>query len=534
MFNPWPFQSEAVDKFFNSLATFQDSHPLIAMPTGTGKSVVIAMICERLLRLWPGRRIMILVHVKELVEQNEAELREIWPEAPTGIYSASLNRRDTLHPIIFGGCDSVVNNVEQFGHIDILLIDEAHLIAPVDNSVYQKIIGRLRNRNPYLRIGGLTATPFRLGQGLLVDTSIFTEVCFDITDYESFNRLIAEGYLAPLIPQPTSAEVDLSEVGTTRADFNAGESDEAVEKILYPALSECCAKAALRDHWIIFVPGIRTTEHASAILNEMGIPTTFVHSKIKKTERKDRVEAYKANQFRCIVNAEILTTGFNYKPIDFIGMLRATMSPGLWVQMLGRGTRVAPGKRDCLVLDFAGNAKRLGPINDPKIPKQKGKGNGDVPIKICPKCSSYNHTRARFCCNADCNFEFAVNLGIGQTAGNTELLRNDQPIIEMLDVTYVVYKKHVKATEGAIPCMKVTYFCGFQSFNEYICFEHRGAPRNNAKEWWRQRFPYNPNGPEYIPSTTDEALQHTSFLRKPSRIRVWVNKRYPEILTYEY
>ena len=118
------YQSECVDAIYNYFASGKSGNPIAALPTGTGKSVIIGGFVESALRQWPWQRVVMLTHVKELIEQNARKLLDIWPTAPMGIYSAGLKRKDIAQPIIFGGVASVVKNVGLLGHRDLVLIDE--------------------------------------------------------------------------------------------------------------------------------------------------------------------------------------------------------------------------------------------------------------------------------------------------------------------------------------------------------------------------------------------------------------------------
>jgi DNA repair protein RadD len=209
--------------------------------------------------------------------------------------------------------------------------------------------------------------------------------------------------------------------------------------ITYRALTEAVQIGQSRRSWTAFASGIDHAIHIAEMLRgTFGIDAAEVHSKMPDKERDRRIEAYKRGELRCIVNKDILTTGFDHPPIDLILMLRPTMSTGLWVQMLGRGTRpydpaingYLPGfptkKFDCCVLDYAGNTRRLGPINDPVIPKPKGKGRaGDAPVKICDACGAYNHTSARFClvCNNEFTF-MSPNIVANRRYGRTASIRS--------------------------------------------------------------------------------------------------------------
>lgn len=545
------YQDDAVESLFRFFSEHGgvdksgmpvEANPVVAMPTGTGKSLVIGGFTQRVLSYWPKQRILGLTHVKELIEQNANKLFELWPNAPAGIYSAGLGQRDTALPIIFGGVASVVKNLSAFGWRDLLLIDECHLISPNADTMYGEIYTGLKKVNPFIKVIGFTATDYRLGQGRLTDGGIFTHKCYDLTTIESFNRLIAEGYLAPLVPKRTKIELDVSSVGMNKGDFTASELQAAVDKseVTWAALQEACEYGADRRSWLVFASGIEHAEHTAEILNLMGVPAAAIHSKVKN--RDELIRAFKRGELRALVNNNVLTTGFDYPPIDLIIMLRPTMSPGLWVQMLGRGTRpwvdggyidvsgkgemlyIEGGKQNCLVLDFAGNTRRLGPINDPVIPKRRSGEKGDAPVKICEVCGVYNHTSARFCVN--CGTEFVFETKILAHAGTDELLRSELPIVETFDIDRVFYHLHEK--QGSPPMIKVQYYCGMRLFNEYVGLEHAGFPGKRARDWWRQR---NANEP---PSSTAEALQQIAQLRIPRRIRVWVNRKYPEILSHEY
>lgn len=209
-------------------------------------------------------------------------------------------------------------------------------------------------------------------------------------------------------------------------------------------------------------------------------------------------------------------------------MLRPTLSVPLWVQMLGRGTRPAYEKENCLVLDFARNTPRLGPINDPVIPKMRKGEAGEMPVKICETCGAYNHTKVRFCCQ--CGNEFSFQIKIVSKAGSDELLRSASsepvPKIEQFSVMSATYEKNPGKFDKP-PTLKVTYYTPLK-FNEFVCLQHNGLAGKMARDWWRKRHKTEP------PSTIDEALRYVSELRCPRFIRVHVNKKYPEILGAEF
>jgi len=525
MIVPRYYQQEAVDALW-SYFTDHGGNPVVAMPTGTGKSLVIAMFIRAALKAWRRQRILVLTHVKELIEQDYAKLLELWPTAPAGIYSAGLARREVCD-VTFAGISSVAKKPELFSPVDLVLVDECHLVSAKEDTSYRHFIKLLKADNPALKVVGFSATPFRLGQGRITDGGLFTDIAYDMTGVEPWNRLVAEGYLAPLIPKRTGTGFDLSEVSIQRGDYNLAELNQAVdrEEITRQALTEMLACAGDREHWLIFAAGVEHSDHVAAMLaKEFGVPAASIHSKLGGTERDQRIADFKAGRVRAAVNNNVLTTGFDFPAIDLIGMLRPTTSPGLWVQMLGRGSRPAPGKTDCLVLDFAGNTKRLGPVNDPVIPKARGKGpKGEAPVKICPACDCYNHTRATHC--VACGAEFTAKNNLAANADTRALVVGDLPEVDEFAVDAVFYAAHHKA--GAPPSLKVTYRCGLRQFSEWVCLEHTQAQfaRHKARQWWRQR-----SGGAEPPETVADAMRELTALAKPTAIRVWHNRKHPQVM----
>lgn len=557
------YQEEAIDALFRYFddhggtdATGQPirANPLIALPTGTGKSFVIGKFLERTFRIFPQTRVVMSTHVKELIAQNAKQLQRIWPLAPLGIFSAGLNGKDFTQPIVFGGVKTMAGKYDEngksvLGWRDLMLIDEAHLVGPSADSSYGQLILDLLAINPYLKVIGLSATIYRMGMGLLTNGPIFTDIAYTLCDIPGFSRLIAEGFLSPIFPKKTAIQLDVSNVGlSSTGDFNETALQAAVDQfdVTYGALSELVQLGFQRRSWLIFASGIEHAEHIAEMLRDVfGVPAAAVHSKMKSTDRDAILAAFKRGELRCIVNKDILTTGFDHPPVDLIGMLRPTMSTGLWVQMLGRGTRpydyrnplqYIPGfeftKTGCLVLDYAGNTRRLGPINDPLIPKPRGNGKpGDAPVKICPnkQCATYNHSSAREC--VACGEEFPIQSQgskLDRNSSDDELLRSDLPQVENFNVLRVTYSPHRSKRSGK-GSIAVAYYCeGLRTFFEWVSVEGEGFAKKRGRDWFRQRAPVEP------PETNAEILANSAYLRTPRQIRVWINKPNPEVLGCEF
>lgn len=562
MLKPRDYQLFAHDALWDFVHT-RTGDPLVLMPTGTGKSVIPAFFIRALIQSYSGARVMLATHVERLIEQNFAKLLKAWPAAPAGIYSAGLNRRDAHLPIIFGGVQSMYDKAEQFGRIDILFIDEAHLVSPKEAGMYQTLISTLRLCSPNMRIVGLTATGWRTDNGPLVGAGIFTDVAVDMTTLESWNYFVDAGYLSPLYSKRTNLHISAEGVPMLGNDYNLGKLEEAVDKehITRQAVQEMkwWADAEDRNCWMVFGVGVNHCEHVSDILNDMGVPAVAIHSKSKKPA--DLIDRFAAGEWRAAVSMNKLTTGVDIPHIDLIGVMRHTMSSNLWVQMLGRGTRpvYAPGynldvyeqriaaiaagskAHGCRVCDFARNTENLGPINDPIVPerrkKKKGSSAGAVPFKVCAKCNEYNNAAARFC--KACGDEFPLRVYMDGVSSDLEVMVRQSapqpdPIVERLHVVNITYNKHRKKNRP--DSLRVSYFCTGDGnmprmFSEYVCLEHIGPARDRALRWWRDRcIDADP------PATVDRALELSKLLRIPKRVCVWINppSKHPEIQSYEY
>jgi DNA repair protein RadD len=555
MLVPRDYQAEAVWSIWKYFEAHPTGNPVVAMPTGTGKAFCIALFLQQVLAKYPNQKILVATHSKELIGQNFEEFLGLWPTAPAGIYSAGLKRKDLYQRITFCGIASIHKHIEKFGHIDLMLVDECDLISQKDESMYMSVIKKLIAVNPYFRAIGFTATPWRAGQGLITENGFFTDICFDVTDMASFNRFIAEGYLMPLISARTSAYINLDGVPQRGGEYVESQLQKASsnDEVTWACVQEAVAGglAANRAHWLVFAAGIENTVKVTQMLNYLGVSARCVHSKMPDGERDRNIQDWKDGKFTAMVNNGILTTGVNYKKIDFIVMLRGTMSSRLWVQMLGRGTRpdYAPGydlttlqgrlaaiqaseKHDCLVYDFARNIERLGPINDPVIPKQKGKGTGELPVKICDDCGTYNHPSARFCGGQPyktpegCGREFIFKSKLEAVASTAEIIRtapvSDAPVYQEFKVKHVTFDIHRKA--GKPECLKVTYWCGNKHFNEYVLFEHEGWGQRTARKWWAERTQME------FPDNTRKAAELADRLLTPVAVKIWMNADpYPKV-----
>ena len=220
------YQQRAIDQTMDWFTVNKTGNPCIVMPTGSGKSHVIAAFCKMVLAEFPDNRILMLTHVKELIEQNANKMLAHWRDAPLGIFSAGLRRKD-IDQITFGSIQSLRNRAKDIGHIDIILVDECHLINHKNDGTYRKLINKLRKINPEIRVIGLTATPYRLGHGYITDgDGLFSAIIEPVT----IEELVHRNFLAPLRSKLTDMQLDVSGVGKRAGEYIESQLQAAVNQ----------------------------------------------------------------------------------------------------------------------------------------------------------------------------------------------------------------------------------------------------------------------------------------------------------------
>jgi DNA repair protein RadD len=399
------YQQRAIDQLYQWFSDGGTGNPCLVLPTGSGKSHIVAALCKDALQNWPETRILMLTHVKELISQNAEKMRQHWPGAPMGIYSAGLKKRNLMEPITFAGVQSVRTKAGQIGHVDLIIVDECHLIGTNETNGYRKLIDDLTVINPALRVIGLTATPYRLGHGYITDKpAIFDALIEPVT----IEELIYKGHLAPLHSKPTKEKLSTEGLHKRGGEYIEAEMQAAFDTDLHnqAVVDEVISLAGNRKAWIFFCAGVQHAENIAAMLQSRGIEAACVTGKTPPKQRQQIIDSFRAGKIRALTNANVLTTGFDYPDIDLIAMLRATLSPGLYVQMAGRGLRPKSHTDHCLVLDFAGVVQTHGPITNVTPPTKAGSGEGEAPIKLCDNCHEICHASARKC--HVCGFEFPV------------------------------------------------------------------------------------------------------------------------------
>jgi len=474
------YQQRSIDMLYEWFSAGNTGNPCLVLPTGAGKSHIIAALVKDAIQSWPGTRVLMLTHSKELIAQNAEKMRQHWPNAPMGIYSASLKRYCLTEPIVFAGVQSVAKRGKQIGHIDLLIVDECHSISPTENGTYRRLIADLLEINPDMRVIGLTASPYRLGHGMIHEGD---EVIFsDLIEPVSILELIESGYLAPLRSKHTSMTLSTDGVKKSGGEFIGrslevamNTSDNNVKAVL-----ETIERAKDRKSWIVFCAGVQHSEDVRDMLREHGISAESVTGNTPNAERDSILKDFKAGKIQAVTNMGILTTGFDAPNIDCIVMLRPTLSAALFYQMSGRGLRIAPGKTDCMVLDFAGNVATHGPITQITPPKRGGKGSGIAPTKTCPQCDELCHASVRQC--DACGHQFPPP---DEKPKEVYLRGEDIMGIEPteMQVTSWAWKKHTSRTSG-LDMLQVRYYGGLSNpaIVEYHAVNHTNYAGIKARQ----------------------------------------------------
>jgi DNA repair protein RadD len=481
------YQQEAVNAVYRHLRE-RDDNPAVVCPTGAGKSFILAQIASDAVSRWKGR-VLIVAHVRELLEQNAEKIRTLAPQLPVGLYSAGLQSRDTGYAITVAGIQSIYKRACEFDAFDLIVIDECHLVPPDGDGMYRTFLEDARKVNPNVRLIGLTATPFRMKSGLIcAPENVLNHVCYEI----GVKELIVQGYLCPLITKASREKVDTTGLHVRAGEFIAGEVEDLMntQTRVESACREIVEQTRNRKSVLIFAAGVPHGEHIAEVLRgKFGAEVGAVFGDTPDPERDRMLSDFKTGMLKYLVNCQVLTHGFDAPNVDCVAMLRPTMSPGLYSQMVGRGFRLHPGKENCLVLDFGGNVLRHGPVDDLRIHERNGRGSGDAPAKECPECRSLIAAGYSTC--PDCGHEFPEpNRRKHDVTASTEGILSGQVTTKEYPVQGVRYSVHQKrgAPADAPRTMRVEYRLGFNQYqSEWICFEHTGWARKKAEIWWRKR-----------------------------------------------
>lgn len=359
-----PYQRKAADSAINHVKKCIDSVVLV-LGCGAGKSLIIAEIAKAI-HAMSGKRVLCLAPSRELCTQNRKKY--LATGEPASLFSASAGVKCVKHPVVFGSPVTVLNSIDKFkNNFAAIILDEAHTITPT----IKEIIQEMKEGNPKLRVIGTTATPFRMNTGYIYELDennkpigddrainpYFKKKLFEISEYE----LMDMGFLTPLTTSACISSYDTSNLETKGGKFT-NESIEQIfnedQRLTHEIVLQVIEAAKDRGGVMLFGS---TIQHAEEIMRSLPADNSaIITGNTKSKERTESLQKVHDGKIKYLVSVGALTTGVDLPIVDVIAVLRATESPGLFLQILGRGTRLYDGKADCLVLDFAGNIERHG------------------------------------------------------------------------------------------------------------------------------------------------------------------------------
>ena len=382
------------------------TYPLIVLPTGAGKTIVFTTLIKDLYLENPSKRFLILAHRQELISQAVDKLLNVWPDAPVGILAASLKQFNHTAPIVIASRDTLASKkrLEKSYPFDYIIIDEAHHVSPQMNTRYRKIIDHFEEIG-CPKILGVTATPYRMGQGYIygMDDHFFGGVAYKAT----IPDLIKQGYLSRLssFKVNDNAVIDASKA---RVKFKGGDYRESdlealamVDHTIYAIINDWIEKAYLkgRKSTVFFCVSVLHANKMTLFLKDHGIKAACVTAETPTAEREYILHGFEEGTINALCNVAVLTEGWDAPRTDCIALLRPTKSLGLYVQICGRGMRPWGDKKDCLLLDYGGNMGRHGCIDvaRPERNKKDEELTDELKIWICDECLSVNDMEDKTC-----------------------------------------------------------------------------------------------------------------------------------------
>jgi len=514
------YQQEAIEAAYKTLLSDPKASPVIVAPTGSGKSHIIAGLCERAVNQYKGR-VVVLQHRKELIEQNASKIQAAMEGSlKVSLFSAGLKQRDADGDIVVAGIQSMYDKAELLGPRQLIVIDECHLVPSEGEGMYRSFLSDIKERNPRARIVGLTATPYRTGEGYCFgEDRIFSQACYSVDAI----RLMDEGFLCRPCSTAAVESVDTSALHKQKGEFIGKEVETLFDgQDLSRAVAEIIEKTWRRHSIMIFATCVR---HALAIelelvkQGQLASSIACIFGNTLPADRQAILERFKAMRIKFVINVDVLTTGFDAPVVDAIAILRATASPGLYAQIVGRGMRVDPSKEDFLVLDFGENIQRHGSI-DRIRPGRKGKlqtveqvekddAEAEVKTRICPSCHQHVPTTELEC---ECGCIMPVTRRHNDHSDEFTPIIGEGDLIDF-KVLDIEYTKHDKTwLTGKPATLRIDYTVQTQSgktlpdkISEWVGFESDGFALKKAGLWWiaRSKWP--------IPVTIDSALTACLF-----------------------
>lgn len=406
---PRYYQDNALSAVTDALTKNPHANPLIVMPTGSGKSLVIKMICEH----YNDKQVLIVTPRIRLLEQTVNLISE------SGVLSSTKgNDTGEHHRIVTATYQTLIKR--DFVKPDIIIIDEAHTIPEEEQAEYSRLI---EDHVSNTTIIGLTATPISKNLAIYGEHG---KSWWNKTYEIGLIKLIEQGYLVP--PRQFKTHIDIER----EISHNTFERTSAILPVALSKLSDLNCKKTL-----IFC---RSIEHVEFVHNElylMGLSVLSVHSRMSEKQINNAYNDFNILENAVLVNCNIISTGVDLPCVDSIVLLRKISRLGLYIQIIGRGLRLFKGKKSCSILDYGSNSTRFGYIDAPNefSNRDSHKFISNYREKSCPNCSLILANPCVKCSN--CDYEFSLKPILSINSPNSALLSIDirKSGIDKIDVT---------------------------------------------------------------------------------------------------
>ncbi len=529
LITPRPYQQAAVDAAFANWEQRPSSSQLIIAPTASGKTIMIGLTADRYLGQTQGARVLSLSHVPELIEQSYSTFRKMNPRINAGIYAAKLGRKDMRAKVTFALVQSVARNIEAFRDVGLIIVDEAHLIPHSADGQYRDVIEGIREArggNQFVKILGLTATPWRLNSGNLLEPykdcePLFQEIAYDIDMLD----MLEEGHISRVVARGSKTKLDTTGVSKRMGEYKENELDA---KFNTAKINEAIAKEIVdvgteqeRRSWLVFCITVDHATRMRDLIRGHGISCEMVCGETPTAERRKIIADYKAYKIRCLTSVNVLSTGFDHPGVDLGAMVRPTASPGLYLQQAGRLLRTTSGKKDAVLLDFAMNVFRHGLLTNVRGVFKSKKADEEIidgpKARECPDCGTLNEPGSKSC--VACNYVWPV---IKQEEREKKLSKfsvADRIMDEAVWAPVVSATFQHREPPGRPATLHLTYNVEHpttRQATEVWCFDHPPGSwaLNKARADWTKRTGMP------APSSVIEAARRIEELRRPNWVRV--------------
>jgi len=445
------YQLEAVAAVWAKIKKADNA--LVVLLMGTGKGRISAMLMMQSWRAKPDIRIDFIVNRVELLDQTVRVLGEFFTDDQLGTYTG---KKKQLGRMITVGTIQSLHRVEREPP-NLIILDEVHNVSDLPESAYRKYVASNYERNPKLKVVGLTATPYRSNGYIYGEkTSMFDSVTYE----RDLRWALEKGILVIPRMKRVEEQFDASDVKIVAGDYDQGELERLTNDLekVRAQVADALPRLIGRKKIVWACTGIKHSELLAAVLRENGEDAVAYHSKLES--RGPVMDHWKAKG-RHLTFISIIKEGFDFPPIDAVCLCCPTRSPVKYLQIVGRGLRTHPDKVDCLVLDYGRVIETCGPLDKPFIRKKGEKNPKESLMKFCPQCLEYMEKTTHQC--PACGYvppppaerDGTKALDTRHRSGAILSGEVEPPPSSWIPIRSVVIAEH-KAKSGRI-CTKITY-----------------------------------------------------------------------------